>query len=206
MALRVKRCRAGERVVYPTGEVARRPAFARRGAARAMQAVAALAAHGGIAAGERVPLGGIDVLQRLEHAQRRGHGGCDVYTSGFIDDSSAPMKIAVAQINTTVGDFAGNAERIRKSIEAARAAGAKLVVTPELALSGYPPEDLLFRDDFLDQCRDELMKLAAHCLDIAVIVGHPHREGRTRYNAASVLRGGRIEAMYFKQRLPNYQV
>ena len=116
------------------------------------------------------------------------------------------MKIAVAQINTTVGDFAGNAERIRRAVDAARAARASLVVTPELALSGYPPEDLLLRDDFCDQATEELMRLATYCLDVAVVVGHPHREGRTRYNAASVLRGGRIEAMYFKQRLPNYQV
>ncbi len=116
------------------------------------------------------------------------------------------MKVAVAQINTTVGDFTGNAGRIRRAIDAGRSQGASLVVTSELALSGYPPEDLLFRDDFLDQCTAELMRLAPYCLDVAVVVGHPHREGRTRYNAASVLRGGRIEAMYFKQRLPNYQV
>jgi NAD+ synthetase len=116
------------------------------------------------------------------------------------------MKIAVAQINTTVGDFAGNAARIRRAVDEGRAQGAALVVAPELALSGYPPEDLLLRDDFLDQCTAELMKLAPYCLDVAVVVGHPHREGRTRYNAASVLRNGRIEAMYFKQKLPNYQV
>ncbi len=116
------------------------------------------------------------------------------------------MKIAVAQINTTVGDFAGNAERIRHAIEAARDAGAALVVTPELALAGYPAEDLLLRDDFCDQCRAELMKLASYCLDVAVVVGYPHREGRTRYNAAALLRGGRVEAVYFKQKLPNYSV
>jgi NAD+ synthase (glutamine-hydrolysing) len=116
------------------------------------------------------------------------------------------MKIAVAQINTTVGDFPGNAERIRRAVDAARAKGAGLVVTPELALSGYPPEDLLLRDDFNDQCMAELQKLATYCLDVAVIVGHPYREGRTRYNAASLLRHGRIEQIYFKQRLPNYQV
>ena len=116
------------------------------------------------------------------------------------------MKIAVAQINTTVGDFAGNAERIRHAIEAARDAGADLVVTPELALAGYPAEDLLLRDDFCDQCHAELMKLAPYCLDVAVVVGYPHREGRTRYNAAALLRGGRIEAVYFKQKLPNYSV
>src|SRR5258706_13443539 len=101
------------------------------------------------------------------------------------------MKIAVAQINTTVGDFAGNAQRIRQAIDTGRAKGAALVVTPELALSGYPAEDLLLRDDFLDQCTAELMKLAAHCLDVAVIDGHPHPQGRTRYNPPSGLRGGR---------------
>ena len=116
------------------------------------------------------------------------------------------MKIAVAQINTTVGDFAGNADRIRRAVDEARSQGARLVVTPELALSGYPPEDLLLRDDFCDQCAAELTKLTSWCLDVAVIVGHPHREGRTRYNAASVLHGGRLQAIYFKQKLPNYNV
>ena len=116
------------------------------------------------------------------------------------------MKIAVAQINMTVGDFAGNAERIRQAVDAARNQGARLVVAPELALSGYPPEDLLLRDDFNDQCVAELQKLATYCLDVALVVGHPYREGRTRYNAASLLRQGRIEQIYFKQRLPNYQV
>ena len=116
------------------------------------------------------------------------------------------MKIAVAQINVTVGDFPGNADRIRRAADAAREAGARLVVTPEMALSGYPAEDLWLRDDFCDQCTAELMKLAPYCTDIAVVVGYPHREGRTRYNAAAVLRGGRIEHVYFKQRLPNYSV
>ncbi len=116
------------------------------------------------------------------------------------------MKIVVAQINVTVGDFAGNAARIRKAVDAAREAGARLVVCPEMALSGYPAEDLWLRDDFCDQCTAELVKLAPYCLDVAVVVGYPHREGRTRYNAAAVLRGGRIEHVYFKQKLPNYRV
>ncbi|HET7729959.1 MAG TPA: NAD+ synthase [Usitatibacter sp.] len=116
------------------------------------------------------------------------------------------MKIAVAQINTSVGDFAGNAAKIRRAVDAARAAGARLVVPPEMALSGYPAEDLWLRDDFCDACVAELMKLAPYCLDVAVVVGYPHREGRTRYNAAAVLRGGRIENFYFKQKLPNYKV
>ncbi|HUL94995.1 MAG TPA: NAD+ synthase [Usitatibacter sp.] len=116
------------------------------------------------------------------------------------------MKIAVAQLNTTVGDFEGNAQRIREAVDTARAAGARLVVTPEMSLSGYPAEDLWLRDDFCDRCVAELMKLAPYCLDVAVVVGFPHREGRTRYNAAAVLRGGRVDQFYFKQRLPNYKV
>jgi NAD+ synthase (glutamine-hydrolysing) len=116
------------------------------------------------------------------------------------------MKIAVAQINTTVGDFEGNAAKIRQAVDSARSSGAKLVVTPEMSMSGYPAEDLWLRDDFCDQCVAEVMKLVPYCLDVAVIIGYPHREGRTRYNAAAVLRGGRIERFYFKQRLPNYKV
>ena len=116
------------------------------------------------------------------------------------------MKIAVAQIDMTVGDFPGNADRIRRAVDAARQAKAKLVVAPEMALSGYPAEDLWLRDDFCDACTAELVKLAAYCTDVTVVVGYPHREGRTRYNAAAVLRNGRIEQVYFKQKLPNYRV
>src|SRR5260221_13708756 len=69
-----------------------------------------------------------------------------------------------------------------------------------------PDEDLWLSDGFCDACVAELMKLATYCLGVALIVGYPHREGRTRYNAAAVLKGGRIEQFYFKQRLPNYKV
>ena len=75
-----------------------------------------------------------------------------------------------------------------------------------MSLSGYPAEDLWLRDDFCDMCTAELVKLAPYCLDVAVVVGYPHREGRTRYNAAALLRAGRIEQVYFKQKLPNYRV
>ena len=104
------------------------------------------------------------------------------------------MKIAVAQINTTVGDFEGNAARIRKAVDAARAAGAKLVVAPEMSLSGYPAEDLWLRDDFCDRCLAALMKLATYCLDVALIVGYPHREGRTRATPARRPARGRARA------------
>jgi NAD+ synthase/NAD+ synthase (glutamine-hydrolysing) len=75
-----------------------------------------------------------------------------------------------------------------------------------MALCGYPAEDLWLRDEFCDEALAELLRLAPYCLDVALIVGYPHREGRTRYNAAAVLRGGRVEHTYFKQRLPNYRV
>lgn len=116
------------------------------------------------------------------------------------------MKIAVAQINCTVGDLAGNSARIVASANQARAAGASLLLTPELALSGYPPEDLLLRDDFHRTCRRTLHDLAGLVTGITVIVGHPLRCQDACYNAASVLRDGKIVATYRKQALPNHTV
>ncbi|MBP6421533.1 MAG: NAD+ synthase, partial [Propionivibrio sp.] len=89
-----------------------------------------------------------------------------------------PLKIAIAQINATVGDLTGNAARILDFAEQAKAQGADLLLTPELALCGYPPEDLLLREDFYVACERELDALAARVEGIAVIVGHPLlREG-----------------------------
>jgi NAD+ synthetase len=116
------------------------------------------------------------------------------------------LRIALAQIDSTVGDLEGNARRIAEFADRARAAGAQLMVTPELALCGYPPEDLLLRPDFYRACGRALADLAARLPDIAIVVGHPEASGGEYYNAASVLRGGRIEATYRKQRLPNYEV
>jgi predicted amidohydrolase len=75
-----------------------------------------------------------------------------------------------------------------------------------MALSAIPPRTSFFADDFLDQCRDELMKFAPYCLDVAVVVGHPHPRRTHPVQRGSLLRGARLEAMYFKQELPNYQV
>jgi len=115
------------------------------------------------------------------------------------------LKIAVAQINCTVGDLAGNARRILDAAYQAVAAGADLLLTPELAICGYPPEDLLLRPDFYRACEREIVSLAA-AAPMPMIVGHPEqREGR-RYNAASLLQGGKVGATYRKQRLPNTEV
>lgn len=116
------------------------------------------------------------------------------------------LRIAVAQLNCTVGDLVGNAARILAAAATARERGARLLLTPELSLCGYPPEDLLLRPDFHQTCMDTLATLAADCGDLDLLVGHPLLEGGLAYNAASLLRGGRIAATYRKQRLPNYQV
>ncbi|MBK8745232.1 NAD+ synthase [Propionivibrio sp.] len=116
------------------------------------------------------------------------------------------LKIAIAQINATVGDLAGNAARILDFAERAKARGADLLLTPELALCGYPPEDLLLREDFYAACAHELNALAAAVRGIAVLVGHPLSRNGCRYNAATLLIDGVAAATYCKQRLPNYEV
>jgi NAD+ synthetase len=116
------------------------------------------------------------------------------------------MKIAMAQSNFTVGDLAGNAAKILDAAARARKGGATLLLTTELGLSGYPPEDLLLRDEFYDSCAQALQDLARRNDGITLVVGHPHRDGSRRYNAASVIHGGRIVTTYLKRKLPNYTV
>ena len=116
------------------------------------------------------------------------------------------MKIAIAQMNPILGDMSGNVTRILGYAEGAKAAGATLLVTPELALCGYPPEDLLFRRDFRLACAAALLDLAQRTHDISIIVGHPQLKSGKLFNAASLLENGRVVGTYLKQRLPNYQV
>ena len=116
------------------------------------------------------------------------------------------MKIAIAQINCLVGDIAGNVAKIIVSAEQAKAQGATLVLTPELSLCGYPPEDLLLRADFLDACDAALKTLSGALTEITLIVGHPHQVEGECFNAASVLQNGKILATYHKHALPNYSV
>ena len=116
------------------------------------------------------------------------------------------MKLAIAQINCTVGDLAGNAAKIAEWADRARDAGASLVVTPEMALSGYPPEDLLLREGFYRACDAALADLARRVRGITLVVGHPQQVGTMQYNAASVIRGGGVIATYHKLNLPNYTV
>ncbi len=116
------------------------------------------------------------------------------------------MRIALAQIDPTVGDIAGNAAKIASRIGEARKAGAALVVTPELALSGYPPEDLLFHRGFRRRVDESLAQLAEAARGIDLLVGYPEYSGGVLFNSAAWFRDGQRIANYRKQRLPNYQV
>ena len=117
------------------------------------------------------------------------------------------LRIAMAQFDFPVGDVAGNAARIAEMIAFARDEyAADLVLFPELALSGYPPEDLLLRPAFLRACETAMADIAAQARGIVAVVGWPQAAGSVVYNAASVLRDGAIEATYRKRELPNYAV
>ncbi|HEY6986048.1 MAG TPA: NAD+ synthase [Rhodanobacteraceae bacterium] len=115
------------------------------------------------------------------------------------------LRFALAQMDFPVGAVAANATRMRDLIAEARTGGAALIAFPELAISGYPPEDLLLRPTFLAACTREVDALARDTQDIAVYLGHPHSQGEV-YNAGSLLRDGQIEVTYHKQALPNYTV
>jgi NAD+ synthase (glutamine-hydrolysing) len=108
-------------------------------------------------------------------------------------------------MNATVGDIASNAARIHAGIEAARDAGADLVLFPELALTGYPPEDLLLREHFLHDARAALHRLAGAAQGIVAVVGFPEL-AEAVYNSAAVLAAGAVHALYRKTHLPNYGV
>ncbi len=119
------------------------------------------------------------------------------------------VKVAVAQINCSVGDFEGNSRKIVEAAARAVAGGADLLVTPELSLTGYPPEDLLLRRAFYAACDTALQRLAGQLLrfpELCVVVGHPMAREGQRFNAASVLQGGMVLGTYFKHDLPNYDV
>ena len=120
------------------------------------------------------------------------------------------MRIALAQINTTVGDFAGNVERIVRFAGQAKERRAQLVVFPELALCGYPPRDLVERPDFLRRSEQEMARLAGLLPDVAALVGYVRRsgaaKGRPAADAAALLVGGRVVLDYTKMLLPFYDV
>ncbi len=116
------------------------------------------------------------------------------------------MRIALAQIDATVGDVAANAERIAARLAEAQRSGAALMATPELAICGYPPEDLLFHRGFRRRVEESMARLADAARGIDLLIGYPEYAEGAIFNAAAWLRDGRRIANYRKQRLPNYQV
>ncbi|MBJ7354970.1 MAG: NAD+ synthase [Thermoleophilaceae bacterium] len=126
-----------------------------------------------------------------------------------MNDSGHPqnrLELALAQINPVVGDLVGNADTIIGQIADAEASGAQIVVFPELALSGYPPEDLVLREDFLVSARAQLERVASHATKIVALVGYPMAHPDGVANALAVLADGEVVASYRKQLLPNYGV
>lgn len=119
---------------------------------------------------------------------------------------SRSLSIALAQLNLLVGDIEGNTERMLQIAQEQQEAGADLIMFTELALCGYPPEDLLYRNDFYQRCAAQLQRLQQAASDVAILVGHPWREGDKLYNALSLFAEGRLLTRYFKQQLPNYGV
>ncbi len=116
------------------------------------------------------------------------------------------MQVAIAQLDQHVGDLPGNARRIVDACNDALRAGASLVVTPELSLCGYPPEDLLLRPSFVEASARELAALAAGVGGGVLTVGFPERHEGRCHNAVAVIRDGRVAHVYRKQQLPNYTV
>jgi NAD+ synthase (glutamine-hydrolysing) len=115
------------------------------------------------------------------------------------------VRVALAQLNPTVGDIAGNEAKALEALERARGAGAQLVLFPELYITGYPPEDLLLKEHFLRDARSAVQRLAEASRDLVTVVGFPERDIDV-FNAAAVLAGGEVAAIYRKVFLPNYGV
>ena len=115
------------------------------------------------------------------------------------------LRIGMAQINTVVGDFAGNTEKILEAIATARSLGVDLLTFPELATCGYPPEDLLLKPQFIEENPRSLDQVVAGSSRLTVVVGFVDSKGDI-YNAAAVIHDGKLAGIYYKIYLPNYGV
>ena len=117
------------------------------------------------------------------------------------------MNFCMAQINTLVGDIAGNTRRVLEVCEAQHKAGVDVVAFPELTLTGYPPEDLLLRNDLVERTQSALTSLCEQLpAGQVAVVGYPTARDGALFNTAGVIQNGQVIAEYDKQCLPNYQV
>lgn len=116
------------------------------------------------------------------------------------------MKISLAEINSKVGDLVYNSQLIIKHAQTALKQGAEILITPELSLCGYPPEDLLLENEFVEKCHYYLIQIAKKFPKLFIIVGYPRKHNRFLFNSIAVLYSGKIYKTYDKQKLPNYGV
>ena len=123
-----------------------------------------------------------------------------------VQKQNRKLQVALAQLNLCVGDIGGNVRQSIAAIQQAKTAGADVILFPELTLSAYPPEDMVFRGDFLSQVMEGLCEIRMASAGITVIVGYPAAIGGTIRNAACVYRDGMMLGQYFKRELPNYTV
>ena len=117
-----------------------------------------------------------------------------------------PLRLALAQVNSLVGGFKANAERVKSTCAQARKMGADVVLFPELMLTGYPPEDLLFKKSFIKDCRKTLKTLAPFTRGLTAVIGFAEQKGKHLYNSAALMCDGKHIATYRKMLLPNYGV
>lgn len=121
-------------------------------------------------------------------------------------NSSVFLRVALAQINLVVGDFNFNADKIKQYLKQAKRMGADVVLFPELAVTGYPPEDLLLKESFLKQCDKNLKKISRYTKGLTVIIGFAEKKGKAIYNSAALLSDGKHIGTCRKMLLPNYGV
>ena len=120
------------------------------------------------------------------------------------------MKIALAQLNYHIGNFEVNSDKIIEAINKAKSEQADLVVFSELAICGYPPKDLLEREDFIDKTLKAIEQVATHCVNIAAVMGgpsiNPHSKGKKLYNSAFFMCDGKVQSIHNKTLLPTYDI
>ena len=115
------------------------------------------------------------------------------------------LRVALAQLNPTVGDLAGNVKKLLAAYDQAEAAGCDIVAFPELSITGYPPEDLVLKPKFVEDTEVALAQLAEHTGRCAAVVGYVDAD-QDLFNAAAVCAGGEVVGTYRKRHLPNYAV
>jgi len=126
--------------------------------------------------------------------------------SRTVSGAETSLRLALAQVNSLVGGFKANAESVKSICTQARKIGADIVLFPELMLTGYPPEDLLFKKSFIEECRKTLKKVAPFTKGLTAVIGFAEQKGKHLYNAAALMCDGKHVATYRKMLLPNYGV